>query len=82
MEIKARIKKGQKVFFVVLEYYTEKYIVEEGKISKIYLQEDKKGYIVTDTLGTDWLFPLISNNVMFLTKEEAQKECDKRNGYI
>lgn len=73
------LKKKQKVFFIVLEYYSEKYIVEEGIISKIYLQEDKKGYIVTDMLGTEWMFPLISNNVMFLTKEDAQKECDRRN---
>ena len=43
------------------------------------LQEDKKGYIVTDMLGTEWMFPLISNNVMFLNKEDAQAECDRRN---
>lgn len=73
------LKKKQKVFFIVLEYYSEKYIVEEGTVSKIYLQEDKKGYIVTDMLGTEWMFPLISNNVMFLTKEKAQAECDRRN---
>lgn len=73
------LKKKQKVFFIVLEYYSEKYIVEEGTVSKIYLQEDKKGYIVTDMLGTEWMFPLISNNVMFLTKENAQVECDRRN---
>jgi len=73
------LKKKQKVFFIVLEYYSEKYIVEEGTISKIYLQEDKKGYIVTDMLGTEWMFPLIPNNVMFLTKAEAQAECNRRN---
>lgn len=67
--VKKRDKLDKNGYFIGIEYYVEKEIVN-------FIMVAYNGEI----LGVRYTHNLYFEQDCFATKEEAQKECDKRNG--
>lgn len=81
MEIKTKFKQGDKVYCI--EYKSSKCddcVREENEIFKSYRVKEGIIKLVENVaiITTDNRY--IYKQDCFATKEEAQKECDKRNG--
>ena len=78
MEIRTKFKPKDKIW--AIETINGRYFIT-GKFIVTDIKQDKNLGVIykVDRLQRKWSFQFLEKDCV-LTKEEAQKECDKRNG--
>jgi hypothetical protein len=80
MEI-SRFKEGDKVWFVGVRKDKKIWDIAEVTIEEIFVSGNNDLFVIIN-FGKDKGTMIHLARNCFATKEEAQKECDKRNGKI